>query len=372
MKNQRFMMFMALLLLSFAVVFYSCAGGDGDEDGDDGIGNPQITITSHSDGQDVTGNRTITLTGTLSDSRTITSVRVNLNGTDFSASFTQSSFSVSLTLDNRTNTITARAVNDRNTTGTDAITLQYPFVDLTTFQSASVVVGQPDFTSDLENQGGSAGANTIRYPYGNALVYNNVLYLPEYGNNRVLGFNSVPTTNNASADFVLGQPDFTTTFDGDAADEMSGSQTVKVDSGRMLIDEYSNNRVLVWNTVPTSTQVPADVVVGQTGFGLSVSACTQSGLDSPESIETVDGKLIVTDTSNNRVVIWNTIPTSNGAPADIVLGQNSFTNSASNDDDQDTNPDANPTARTLYSPSGAWSDGTRLIVADSGNNRVLI
>jgi hypothetical protein len=366
------MIFMALLLISFSVFFLSCPGGNGDDDGQDGLGNPQITITSHSDGQDVYGNRTITLSGTLSDSRTITVVYVNINGTDVSASFTQSSFSVDLTLDNRTNTITVRAINDQNTMGTETIVLQYPFVTLTTFQNASVVIGQPDFVSNLDNQGGSADANTVYLPYGNALVYNGVLYLPDYYNNRVLGFNPVPTTNNESADFVLGQPDFTTTTDGNAANEMYGPQTVKVDSGRMLIDDFGNNRVLIWNTVPTSTQVSADVVVGQTGFGLSGDDCTQSRLYSPESIETVDGKLIVTDTYNNRVLIWNTIPTSNGAPADIVLGQNSFTNGAENDDDQDGSADLNPTARTLYSPSGVWSDGTRLIVADSDNNRVLI
>jgi hypothetical protein len=153
---------------------------------------------------------------------------------------------------------------------------------------------------------------------------------------------------------------------------MYGPQTVKVDNGRMLIDEYRNNRVLIWNTVPTSTQVPADIVVGQTGFGVSVAVCTQSGLDNPDSFEIVDGKLIVTDSVNNRVLIWNTIPTSNGAPANIVLGQISFTNNAENDDDQDGNPDANPTDRTLYYPGGVWSDGTRLIVTDPGNNRVLI
>jgi len=241
-----------------------------------------------------------------------------------------------------------------------------------TFQSASVVVGQPDFISNVANQDGDAGANTIAQPYGNALVYNGVLYLHDSGNNRVLGFNSVPTTNNASADFVLGQPDFITITWGNAADEMDFPQTVKVNNGRMLIVEYGNSRVLIWNTVPTSTQVPANFVVGQAGFGVSVEECTQSGLRRPESIVTVDGKLIVTDAGNNRVMIWDTIPISDGASADIVLGQNSFTSNAANDDDQNGIPDGSPTARTLNHPCGAWSDGTRLIVADSSNNRVLI
>lgn len=247
-----------------------------------------------------------------------------------------------------------------------------PFVDLTTFQNASVVVGQADFASGDSDQGGAADANTIDHPYGNAIVHSGMLYLHDYRNNRVLGFFSVPTTNDASADFVLGQADFVSTTSGDLADEMDRPQTVRVDNGRMLIDEFGNNRVLIWDTVPTATAVPADFVVGQPGFGSSGSACSQSELNSPESIETVNGKLIVTDTDNSRVMIWNTIPTSDGVPADIVLGQNTFTTCTNNDDDQDGNTDAGPTARTLSYPAGAWSDGTRLIVADSDNNRVLI
>ena len=56
----------------------------------------------------------------------------------------------------------------------------------------------------------------------------------------------------------------------------------------------------------------------------------------------------------------------------MVLGQNSFTNCIANDDDQDGADDGVPTARTLASPTGVWSDGTRLVVADKSNNRVLI
>ena len=34
---------------------------------------------------------------------------------------------------------------------------------------------------------------------------------------------------------------------------------------------------------------------------------------------------MVADTDNNRVLIWNSIPTTNGANADLVLGQDNFT-----------------------------------------------
>jgi alpha-tubulin suppressor-like RCC1 family protein len=242
----------------------------------------------------------------------------------------------------------------------------------TNFQAASVVIGQTDFTGNSSNQGGSPAGNTISGPYGNPLVLNSVLYVPDTQNNRVLGFNSVPLANNATADFVLGQQDLTSSSAGNAANEMSGPQTVKFADGKLFVTDFNNSRILVWNTLPTSAQTPADVVVGQPAFGSSGSATSQTGLSYPESMEVAGGKLIVADSGNNRVLIWNSIPTQNGTPADLVLGQGDFTHNAANDDNQVGAADAGPTNRTLNYPAGVWSDGTRLIVADGSNNRLLI
>jgi hypothetical protein len=178
--------------------------------------------------------------------------------------------------------------------------------------------------------------------------------------------------NNAKADFVLGQPDLVSTTSGSAANQMMGPQTVKSYNGKLFVDEYSSNRVLIWNSVPTSTQAAADIVVGQPGFGTAVTSCTATGLSGPESIETAGGKLIVADKRNSRVLIWNSIPASNGAAADVVLGQNSFTTCAINDDLQSGATGTNPTARTLAGPSGVYVYGTKLFVTDRGNNRYLI
>jgi hypothetical protein len=147
--------------------------------------------------------------------------------------------------------------------------------------------------------------------------------------------------------------------------------TVTTYNGKLLVTDYENSRILIWNSAPTTSNQPADVVVGQPGFGISGSSCTQTGLNYPWSISTGGGKLIVADPSNNRVMIWNTIPTTNGAPADLVLGQSDFTHNVYNDDNQDGSP-GNPTARTLFGPIDVWSDGTKLVVADYSNNRVLI
>jgi hypothetical protein len=245
-------------------------------------------------------------------------------------------------------------------------------LQLSNFQAASVVIGQNNFSGMFGNQGGGAEANTISSPYGNPEYANSILYLPEYGNNRVLGFNGVPEISNANADFVLGQTDFTDDTSGSGASEMDGPQTVVFHDGKLLLDDYNNNRVLIYNTAPIAGPAAADLVVGQTGFGLSVSDCTAVNLNYPESIEAVDNKLIVADTLNNRVLIWNSIPTSNGVAADMVLGQDSFTNCTLNDDNQDGSSDVSPSNRTLNVPTGVWSDGTRLVVIDSDNYRVLI
>ncbi|NVN98316.1 MAG: hypothetical protein HXX17_03260 [Geobacteraceae bacterium] len=240
------------------------------------------------------------------------------------------------------------------------------------FTSATVAVGQADLTSGRPNRGGSAAANTLSGPYGDPVVHNGVLYLPDFDNNRVLGFTTVPKVSGASADFVLGQPDFTSIASGNGANQLYGPQTVRYYNGKLFLSDYNNSRILIWNTPPTTTQAPADIVVGQTGFGADSPATSQSRLNYPESILVVNGKLIVADSGNNRVLIWNSIPAASGAPADLVLGQGDFTHNAANDDDQNGSADAAPTARTMQYPSGIWSDGTRLVVCDSDNNRVLI
>jgi len=242
-------------------------------------------------------------------------------------------------------------------------------LNLTTFQKASVVVGQANFTSTSN----TTNATTFDNPYGDPAVVNGVFYAPDYNNARVMGYdNGIPSTNGAAADFVLGQPNFTSANLVAAPNGMSGPQTVTEGNGRLFNVDYDYNRVLIWNTPPTTTHASADVVVGQPDFTTTIANCTAAGLYSPESIFTTDSKLIVADASNNRVLIFDSLPTSNGATADLVLGQSGFTTCAANDDNQDGSGDGAPTARTLDNPSDVWTDGTKLIVADYGNNRVLV
>lgn len=71
------------------------------------------------------------------------------------------------------------------------------------------------------------------------------------------------------------------------------------------------------------------------------------------------------DTAQNRVFIWHELPNSEFRQADVVLGQTAKAQTG-------RNAGSGVHASTLFYPSGLWSDGRRLIVADAWNHRVLI
>ncbi|UCD55446.1 MAG: hypothetical protein JSV93_01205, partial [Candidatus Omnitrophota bacterium] len=75
---------------------------------------------------------------------------------------------------------------------------QITYAELHTNMSADVVVGQADFTSNSINQTGSttvAGANTL-YASQSAFSDGKRLFIADQYNNRVLIYNSIPTSNN--------------------------------------------------------------------------------------------------------------------------------------------------------------------------------
>jgi hypothetical protein len=246
--------------------------------------------------------------------------------------------------------------------------------ELTNGQASAWVVGQANSTGNEPNRGGAIGQDTLSAPWGNPVLAGGRLYVSDLGANRILGFNGLPRQNITSASFVLGQPDFTRDAPSVGRSGFTDPAGLSSDGTRLAVADRSNSRVLLFQTLPTATSAAAEVVLGQPDFDSTTGQCGKNSLNYPEHAFLSQGKLIVADTYNNRVLIWNTLPTTNGASPDLVLGQSVFTSCAPNDKDGDGVIDdpRTPNASTLWLPMGIWTDGTRLVVVDSNNCRVLI
>jgi uncharacterized protein (TIGR03437 family) len=271
---------------------------------------------------------------------------------------------------------------------------------------ASVVLGQPDFTTTTENT--AASRNNLRLP--TAVASDGVrLVVADTNHNRILIWNRIPTSNNTPADVVVGQKDFTSyAVPGNTpnASSMRGPQGVWIQNGKLYVADTQNNRVLIFNHIPASNGAAADVVLGQPNMTTFVQPdLTQQQLDvnakrllNPVAVSSDGIRLFVTDLGYNRVLIWNSIPTTNEQPADIALGQPDLNSSVANYgftvDSNDTAtpqkeipvlcPDSNgkdandsPTypascKATLSFPRFALAAGNRLFIADGGNDRILV
>lgn len=149
---------------------------------------------------------------------------------------------------------------------------------------------------------------------------------------------------------------------------------VWTDGTRLFVADTENNRVLLWNSIPTISAAPADVVIGQADFVSTLTTADATHLYGPSSVGSDGGQVFVADTWNHRVLVYAAVPTANGAAASMVLGQGDFTHTAPNDDDQDSNVTTGPapTARTLSFPNGVAAVDGLLAVTDFGNGRVLV
>ena len=231
--------------------------------------------------------------------------------------------------------------------------------------SADVVVGQANFISNSDNQGGSLAANTLSFPYDVASD-GTKLFVADWGNDRVLVYNAIPTSNDASADVVIGQVNMTTDVADTTDSSLIGPGGVHYNSssGKLIITDWGNNRVMIYNTPPTSNGAAANVVVGQSDFVSSSSGTSATELSFPVFSKVFNNKLFITDEFNGRVLIFNSIPTTNGASADVVIGKTTMT--------AETWEESGPTATILDDTSGVYSDGTRLFIGDGTSARLLI
>lgn len=280
---------------------------------------------------------------------------------------------------------------------------------------ADLVLGQPNFSSNSSNNGG-IGASTLNLPSAVAISPSGKLFIADAGNNRVLVWNTFPTSNMQAADVVIGQPDFTSTATGAAMNQLNniGGISLSDDGAKLFVADTGNHRVQYFSAVPTSNDQSADYYLGVSGtsgsgpnqfnspswvsvcgtkvytvdsanhrvqvhnsfptanspnadltLGTGTSGLSQILLNVPKSVSCDGSRLAVSDGgTNRRVLLWTSLPTSNAQPADIVIGQGNFTTNV-------TGSGALLTGRSLAATTYVHIRDGRVYVSDSTNSRVL-
>ena len=300
------------------------------------------------------------------------------------------------------------SIGDANTTMIVADTLSHRVLILrgpfASGESPAIVIGQPDLTSTSPGR----SATQLRDPYNAILDAAGNLWVSDTFNDRVLEF-VPPFVNGMSATVVLGEPDFTTdnfsssgpvtsvglgqphglVFDksgdlwvADGIDDRvveftppfhngmpltlemkdvpqagPGACTVALcyptdltfdSAGNLWVVDGDNNRVLRYSAPLVNDQAP-DLVIGQPDFTTSTAGRTATSFSLPWGL-TFDsaGNLWITDAINLRVLRFSP-PFSNGQAANLVLGQKDFTSFDNSDS------------------AGAVSNGRGLAFDASGN-----
>ena len=141
--------------------------------------------------------------------------------------------------------------------------------------------------------------------------------------------------------------------------------------GPLLIADTGHHRVVVHKTLPTQDGTPADLVLGQPDFrtegrNAGRDDASAATMNVPTGLCRFGEGLVVADAWNNRVLIWRTMPTESAVPADIVLGQADAEGQRPNRDLAEPRPD------TMHWPFQVLVHDGRLFVADAGNRRILV
>lgn len=238
---------------------------------------------------------------------------------------------------------------------------------------ADIVVGQPDFSREGRNAKGPIGPATLNFPTG-VSARKDLLVVADAWNHRVLIWHGLPTASNRPADVVLGQSDFCSGLanrgsDTPRADTLNWCYAAAIVDDGLVVCDTGNRRVLVWENVPVENGAPADLVLGQRDFVTrddnAGDATGAVGMRWPHGIASHRGMLAISDAGNNRVMAWRQFPGSNGTPCDFVLGQDSFCGVDHNRAAYD------PTSSAMNMPYGLGIWGDELLVCDTANSRLL-
>lgn len=230
--------------------------------------------------------------------------------------------------------------------------------------TASVVYGQPGFTTGTP---GSTSAASLNNPQSIATSPEGGLYISESATHRVLYFPPGSTT----ATRVYGQTNFSSVVTFTTNVNLYGPMGITLDSdGGLYVVDTNHNRVLYF---PAGSTI-ATRVYGQPDFTTSTGgAASASTLSGPTKVALDQSdNLYVSDTGNNRIVMYPRTTQTAGIAAAGVFGQfGSFSCGVVNNNGSCGGPAVGP--KNLSGPAGLYFNQLgQLYVADQGNNRVLV
>ena len=213
-------------------------------------------------------------------------------------------------------------------------------------------------------------AGTLYAPRG-VVFQDDLCVVADSGNHRVLIWHGAPTEDGQPADVVLGQPDMASEGPRAGGDDAQRGLHlpcgVAVFDGRLVVADAWNHRILIWDRVPQRDFQPPDHVIGQPDAGtIDANAGgdpTATTFHWPYGFDLVDGIFWVADTGNRRVVGWDGLPEP-GQPARYLLGQDAF-------DQREENRGREVGHGTYRWPHDVTGAADRLLVADAGDHRIV-
>lgn len=242
--------------------------------------------------------------------------------------------------------------------------LRYASADsLANGASAEIVLGQTGF--GVSTPGTSSTA--MREPFDVAIDTEGNLWVADAANHRVLRFpNAATITTGAAANLVFGQVNFTANSIGTDANHLNFPMALEFDAvGNLYIADADNARVLIHlNPNAKGDGADADVMLGQAAYGPPSFMTSQQILHYPGGLAVdANGTLFVSSYATHRILVWeNAASLGDGALADRVIGQPNFTTMASGLSQSE-----------FFIPRHlAIDEEGSLVVADQGNNRILV
>ena len=239
-------------------------------------------------------------------------------------------------------------------------------------QPADLVLGQDNFTGNSIDKGGAISDSGMNHPINVHLDEFDRLFVSEMTNNRILVFeNFSQITSGASAQYVIGQDDFTT----NVTTVLKSPRKVVNVGNFLILANQSGNAIDIYDLSDMGSGTDYKTPFRRLGTGLTGTAidATRSG----HYVSLHQNKLYFLDINNSRTMIWNDIPAlinkstavtpfnhaDNNIPASSWLHQYEANL-------MDTHPDLY-TEKTSFNLRGGVFVGTDLVIL-SYNNQLLV